>query len=326
MITWLRQGIHTDFDNSDISQVEGIKAFPKKIVRGIPVFDESSYFYPHLSHETMLSLPNLASTIGWKMAILEGVESRVAKYVTSPKRAFFLSILEINKADRILDAGAGCGTISAQMAKGFPSTKVYAFDKSIEMLLFADQIKKQEHLDNMHIMQGDITNPPFENNFFDVVIMIGLLEWLWGSVKTTPKAAQVLALKRIHDILRPGGRLLIGVENRLGYRNFLGAPDYYTGLRFTNLAPHRFGSFSTKPKNNGSYRPCTYSLRGYKRLLQEAGFKDVTFYAALPDYRFPNFICDMDSVKEVAPYRFAKVLPRSLLATLANSFYIKVKR
>jgi SAM-dependent methyltransferase len=178
----------------------------------------------------------------------------------------------------------------------------------------------------MHIVQGDITDPPFENNFFDVVIMIGLLEWLWVSAKTTPRAAQVLALKRIHDLLRPGGRLLIGVENRVGYRNFLGVPNEYTGLGFANLMLGKFEDFYTKIMHNRSYRPNTYNLKGYEQLLQEGGFKEATIYAALPDCRFPTFICDVDSIKEIVPYRFAKVLPRSILATLGNSFYIKVKR
>lgn len=316
-----------DNGNRNNSQVEGLKAVPKKIVKGMPCFDESSYLYPSTSRQAMHSLAMLASTIGWKRAILEGADPWLVKYVTSPQRTFFLSIMEINKGDKVLDAGAGWGNISAQIAKGFPSTKVYAFDKSVETLLFADQIKKQEHLDNMHIVQGDLIDPPFEKSFFDVVIMMGLLEWLGVSVKTTsPRVAQVLALKRVRDILRPGGRLVIGAENRIGYKYFLGAPDAHNGQRFTNLMPRQLANSYMKLRNNGSYRTYTYSLPGYRQLLREGGFKDATFYAAFPDYRYPTLICDVNSVKEIAPYRFAKMLPRGMLGTLANSFYIKAKK
>jgi ubiquinone/menaquinone biosynthesis C-methylase UbiE len=314
-----------NYDDCSSLQVEGIALAPKKIVKGIPCFDESTYFFEPISRQTLLSLTALAGTVGWKRA-LTALEMR-DPWITDPKRDFFLSILEIKENDRVLDAGAGWGVISARIARGFPSTKVYAFDKTVEELLFADQIKRQEHLDNMRIVQGDITNPPFETNFFDVVIMIGLLEWLGVSTQTTsPRAAQVLALKRTHDILRPGGRLLIGIENRIGYKYFLGVPDDHTHLRFTNLMPRRFADFYMKLRNKGSYRTYTYSLQCYKKLLREGGFKDATFYAAYPDYRFPTLICDLNSVKEIIPNRFAQMLPRSILATLTNSFYIRAKR
>jgi SAM-dependent methyltransferase len=316
-----------DIDNSGGSSEEGLKAVPKKIVKGIPCFDESSYLYPSTSRQAMLSMVMLASTVGWKRAILEGADPWLVKYVTSPHRAFFLSILEIKKGDNVLDAGAGWGNISAQIAKGFPSTKVYAFDKTVETLLFADQIKRQEHLENMHIVQGDITNPPFEKNFFDVVIMIGLLEWLGISVENaSPRTAQVLALKRVHDILRTGGILLMGIENRIGYKYLRGSPDDHTGLRFTNLMPRRLANSYMKLRKKGSYRTYTYTMPGYKKLLQEAGFKDATFYAASPDYRYPLCICDMDSVKKIVPNRFAKTLLGGLAGNLASSFYIKVSR
>jgi SAM-dependent methyltransferase len=316
-----------DYYNCNSLQVEGLALAPKKIVKGIPCFDESPYFFEHTSRQTLLSLATLADTVGWKQTALGIHDPYLREYVTDHKRDFFLSILEIKENDRVLDAGAGWGVTSARIARGFPSTKVYAFDKTLETLLFADQIKRQEHLDNMRIIQGDIINPPFETNFFDVVIMIGLLEWLGVSTQiTSPRAAQVLALRRIHDILRPSGRLLIGIENRIGAKYIAGAPDDHTGLKFTNLMPRRLADFYMKLRNKSPYRTYTYSQQGYKKLLREGGFKDVTFYATYPDYRFPTSICDLNSAKEINPHRLAQMLPRYVSAVFANSFYIKVKK
>jgi hypothetical protein len=84
-----------DYDERNSFQVEGIKAVPKRIVKGIPCFDDSSYFYAHASRESLLNAAILANTIGWKKAILEGVEPSLSNYVTNPKRTFFLTILEI---------------------------------------------------------------------------------------------------------------------------------------------------------------------------------------------------------------------------------------
>lgn len=321
-----------DYHNRDGLQANGIAVLPKKIVRGIPCFDELPYYNEnifHMSRQTMLNLILLAGTVGWKQAVLDGISldlDWLRHYITSPKRTFFLSILEIGEGDRVLDVGAGWGNISAQIAKGFPSTKVYAFDKTLETLLFADQIRKQERLGNMLVMQGDITNPPFEKKFFDVIIMQGLLEWLGTSNQNAPpRVVQRRALTAIREILKPKGRLLIGIENRIGFQYFLGARDEHSGLRFTNLMPRYIADLYMKLRGRGPYRTYTYTRRGYGQLLREAGFSDITFYMPIPDYVLPDQIFDLEGAKELAKdvhIRGARMLPWSVFGTFANSFYI----
>ena len=50
-----------------------------------------------------------------------------------------------------------------------------------------------------------------------------------------------------------------------------------------------------------------------------------TFYTAFPDYRLPTAVCDLDSITEIVPYRFAKLLSSGLLRALVNIFYIKAR-
>src|SRR5437899_6019573 len=144
-----------------ILDFDGLKLLPKKIVRGIPCFDDSEYFYSEIDRKRTLSLASLTSTIGWKNAALRVPNRFLRRYITDPSRTFFLSILEIGERERILDVGGGWGNVTAQIAKGFPTTKVYTLDKTLERLFFADQIRRQERISNMRIVQGDITDPPF---------------------------------------------------------------------------------------------------------------------------------------------------------------------
>jgi ubiquinone/menaquinone biosynthesis C-methylase UbiE len=311
-----------DYNNRNKSQVEGLKA-----VEEIPCFDESIYFYKSISRQAMYSLPILAKTIGWKKAIIEGADPSLANYVTSPRRTFFFPILEINEEDKVLDAGSGWGNISAKIAKGFPTTQVYALDRSNSASSFANSISKQEHIDNMYVVHADIMHSPFGKNSFDVVIMLGLLEWLgMAEQNSSPRTSQILVLRRIYDMLRPGGRLLIGAENRFAHRFFIGARDSQSGLRFITLFPRQLANFYSRYKNKTSYRTYTYSEKGYRQLLRESGFIDPIFYAAIPDYQYPTTICDLKSVKEIAHYRIAKAIPRSIVGALAGSFYIKARR
>jgi SAM-dependent methyltransferase len=309
---------------------EGVRGAPKKIVRGIPCFDDSGYFYGEMSREEILELTDKAASIGWRNTALGHRNAFVRATMTSPSRSLFLSILPVREGERILDAGAGWGILSAQIAKGFPRARVYATDKALERLFFAAQIREQERLENMHILQCDITDPPFERGFFDVVIMMGVFEWLGASVRTyPPKTAQARGLSAIHDIMRPGGRLLIGIENRIGYDYFLGHHDH-SNLAFTSLMPRRVAGLYTKLRKKEPYRVYTYSRGGYQKLLKQAGFDSVTFYAALPDYRFPKRICDTHKVKEIMQNarsrRLARILPRGTIGALAPSYYIVAEK
>src|SRR3984957_8915466 len=281
-------------------EMEGIRVAPKKIVRGIPCFGDSERVSGTMNRKDILALSRLAATMGWRKVALGIGDAFVRRYITDQNRSLFLSMLPIKEGERVLDVGAGWGNLAAQIAKGFPSSSVYATDKALEQLFFAEQIKKQEGLKNMRVIQCDITDPPFEKGFFDVVIMIGVLEWLGASVKTmSPRAAQERGLKAIYDIMRPGGRLLIGIENRIGYQNILGRQD--------------------RAKT-------AYTQRGYTRLLKDAGFEAVTFYPVLPNYWFPNRISDTHKVKEITHRRLTNALPGGVVRALTPSFYIVAGR
>jgi ubiquinone/menaquinone biosynthesis C-methylase UbiE len=306
--------------------LEGMTACPTRIVDGIPCFDDSGYFFSEMNLERTLAMSHLGATVGWRNAALNVPSLFLRRYIADPNRTLFLSVVEIKEGDRILDVGAGWGNVSAQIARGFAGTEVYALDKTVERLQFANEIKKQEHIENLHLLQGDITTVPFEKNFFDLVLMIGILEWMGSSVSAvSPRAAQELALKTVHSLLRPGGKLLIGIENRFGLTYFLGHHDH-TELAFTSLMPRRIANLYTKAKGKGPYLTYTYSRRGYEKLLKNAGFASVRFYGVLPDYRLPSVICDLDRVKEVSHRSIAKVLPPGFVGAFVNSFYIVARR
>jgi hypothetical protein len=90
--------------------------------------------------------------------------------------------------------------------------------------------------------------------------------------------------------------------------------------------PRRIASLYMKLRGRGSYRTYTYTRHGYEKLLKEAGFTDVTVYAALPDYRFPRVICDIDEVRGFAAHRYARALPSSIVGAFVDSFFIVAKR
>jgi SAM-dependent methyltransferase len=128
--------------------------------------------------------------------------------------------------------------------------------------------------------------------------MNGLLEWL-GAGKDTgcPKKIQIEVLQKMKSLLKPGGHLYIGIENRFALSLLTGRGLDHTGLRFTSILPRFLADSYAKLRKRGSYRTYTYSRLGYIKLLREAGFKNVDFYLPWPGYNDPRIIVPYENLK-----------------------------
>ncbi len=96
--------------------------------------------------------------------------------------------------------------------------------------------------------------------------------------------------------------LVIGIENRFGSGLFRGVRDH-SGIAYTSLVPRRVASFMLRhslvphhrtqlnPRNE--YRTFTYSEGGYRKLLGEAGFANVSCHWAAPGYNQPYHLTPM---------------------------------
>lgn len=85
--------------------------------------------------------------------------------------------------------------------------------------------------------------------------------------------------------LKPEGRLLIAIENRLGLKYFAGAPEDHTDLHFFGINGY---------PGNQSVR--TFSKNELGELLENSGFPFLRFYYPYPDYKFPTEIFTDESL------------------------------
>jgi len=76
------------------------------------------------------------------------------------------------KKEKILDAGCGNGFISRKLA--LRGSKVYGCDRNKEMLNGAIELEAEDSL-RIKYQLADITNLPYENNFFDKIACIAVL-------------------------------------------------------------------------------------------------------------------------------------------------------
>lgn len=117
--------------------------------------------------------------------------------------AFSKTLPSIEKSLRVLDVGCGTGAMGLIFAE--MGHEVTGIDLS-ENMMDLGRLKASERNLSMNFLSGDAENPPFPENYFDVVINRHLL---W----TLPHPKKALSAWR--EVIRPGGRVIVidGVWN-----------------------------------------------------------------------------------------------------------------
>jgi ubiquinone/menaquinone biosynthesis C-methylase UbiE len=303
---------------------------PITTVNGIPLFSSDDFFFSSvLDINDALSLVELAKKYGWRRAIHLNRKKFLSRYIMYSSRFLFSDLLDTKPGCKILDLGAGWGSLSIHFAKRYPTSTIYAFDKTLERLLFLQVVREQEALGNIRIARVDATDIPLKNASMDIVILIGVLEWVGVSnPNLPPRRAQELVLSEVKRVLKQDGKLVIGIENRYGFQYLLGRREH-SGIRFGSIMPKKLVNVYTKTRYHKEYRTYIYSYGEYKNLLEGLGFKKLRFYAAFPDYRLPVYISDKDGIKEImrsfskrTVLKMASRLPSGFLMRIAPSYFI----
>lgn len=174
----------------------------------------------------------------------------------------------------VLEIGSGCGAVTGAAAKSADRVVCIELSKKRSM------INAYRHMgfDNIEIYVGnfsDITKGI--NEKFDFVTLIGVLEY--GGLYIPSKNPFVDFVSAASEHLKPDGRLVIAIENKLGMKYWAGCAEDHTGIFFEGIENYPHG---------GGIR--TFSRKELKELLSAAGLENTEFYYPYPDYKFPTVI------------------------------------
>ena len=234
----------------------------------------------------------------WKQAVKEKFKEAnpwLYEIVCSPKRTRFVDNFIKPKNLQILDIGAGWGQFTLPLAK---QNQICSLEPTPERLDFIKAAAKQEGVDqNISYIGADHLDIKFENKF-DLILSIGVLEWI-GAYRTErdPEKLQQEFLIKIKNELKEGGKLVIGIENRLGLKYLMGANDDHTGLPNISCLTVDLAKKRYKQKTGTNLKSFTFSVEEYKELLSGSGFNHIQFYTAHPDYKLPNKIFPISESK-----------------------------
>lgn len=246
-------------------------------------------YWGELPPDRMRALLRFAAASGWRAAIRQHLSASLQRYVADPERAAFHELLPISPGARVLDVGAGWGSIAAPLARRF---HVVALEGVPERARFIALRARQDGLHRLATVCGNVHNARLACAQFDAIVANGILEWsALFDPNLPPRAAQLQFLARLRELLRPGGCLYLAIENRCGWAVLRGAMDH-SGLRYTSLLPrwlaHQVCRRHYRADNNTGYRTYTYSFRGYARLFAEAGFNVAASWTSPAGYNLPG--------------------------------------
>lgn len=196
----------------------------------------------------------------------------VSLYHLGRARGNILRPFEHLLSGSVLEIGAGCGAITRYL--GECGATVLSIEGSVRRARIA--ASRTRDLDNVTVFAERFDH--FETDQrFDVVTLIGVLEY--ASMFSPGNDAALNMLKRVRELLKPDGVLLLAIENQLGLKYFAGAPEDHLGTPMYGIEGryHKSG-------------PQTFGRKRLMGLIEEAGFSRSEFLFPAPDYKLPNSI------------------------------------
>ncbi len=281
-----------------------------KIKDGVPFFYEKEAYLAEMEEKQLNEiLRNLKkNSMDDFLKYLEKTNKKWFEYMTDNTRGNVAYVLSPKKYDKVLDLGCGYGKVSFELARIFK--QVYSLDITIDKLFLINELTKKLKTENIYPLRANAMELPFKKDSFDAITIIGVLEWVPEFNEGKPKDIQLEFLKRMRDILTPGGEVVIGIENRIGLQYFMGWPDH-NNLIGTTLMPRFLANAYSKARGRGKYRAYTYTIKGYEKLLKKAGFKHIRFYSPLRSYRYPSYIFDLKTGNTLKYFIKKVFLPKS---------------
>lgn len=129
-------------------------------------------------------------------------ETPLGRVSDAIERTHIFGLACVKPGEKALDAGCGTGIYTIELAR--MGARAAGIDNSLDMLLAAEAKAGKEGL-KIDLLAADAGALPFREGSFDIAFSVGMLCFIEDMDK---------ALSEMKRVLRPGGRVVIGVLNR----------------------------------------------------------------------------------------------------------------
>lgn len=198
-------------------------------------------------------------------------------YHLSDIRGNIADFLPINKKDKVLEVGSGCGAVTGVIAEKAGSVTCIELSKKRSLV----NAYRNRDRDNIEIKVGNFQDvEKVIPDDYDYIMLIGVFEYAASYIDAKEPYETFLSTLLGH--LKEGGRLIIAIENKYGLKYWAGCREDHLGSFYSGIEGYHADS---KVK--------TFSVDKLRKLAKKAGCRVKEFYP-FPDYKLPVTIFSED--------------------------------
>lgn len=214
--------------------------------------------------------------------MLEVAEGWAESYHTHPARANIVRALDIPADATVLEIGSGCGPITRYL--GETGAQV----DSVEPVLPRARVGRERTRDlpNVQVFCGNLEDVP-PDPAYDLVVVVGVLEYVGNGGRDLEPYLQFLRECRMR--LRPGGSLVLAIENKLGVKYLTGTSEDHSGRMNDSIEDYPRGTPAR-----------TFSATALFDLVGAVGFTPRLF-GVFPDYKHTRVVLDIEQLDRTSP-------------------------
>lgn len=277
------------------------------VVDGIPHFTSEAPYWGEIPENTLRWVLEQMKTRPWR-DVFQGSDDpdlvRTFPFVAHLNRVNWQYLLPSGHGRTALCVGEGMGTTAHALAANYAS--VVALEPVLPRVEFMRQRLGQDGVTNVQIVRATFPDVPFAPGSFDLVVFNGVVEWLpSGQPWASPKDVQQAAVRKAFDLLKPGGSVFIGIENRWCYEYFLAAKDPHVGTPWVTILPRPLADWIMRRSTGRRYDAYLFGSRGYRSLLKQAGFAVSQVFIAKDSYNSPAALVPITD--PIASYFFRRI-------------------
>lgn len=192
-------------------------------------------------------------------------------YHFSHVRENIVNWLPITKKDHVLEIGSGCGAITGMLAEQAGQVQCIELSKKRSMI----NAYRHREKTNINILLGNFEE--IEPNLvekYDWITLIGVFEYSEKYIGTSEPYKEMLLRTKRH--LKPNGKIVIAIENRLGLKYWAGCTEDHVGKYFEGIEGYA---------NTEGIK--TFSRKELENIIRKTGNWKIDFYYPYPDYKLP---------------------------------------
>lgn len=209
-------------------------------------------------------------------------------YHISDIRENLLDWYPFKKDGSLMEIGSGCGALTRLFSSRVKEVTCIELSEKRSLI----NAERNKDKDNIKIILGNFQDITLEEKF-DYITMIGV--WEYAELYVSGEEPYVSMINKIKDYLKPEGRIIVAIENKMGMKYFNGAVEDHTAKMYSGLNDYVGGKGVR-----------TFSKPEIEKILNKTGIENRVFYYPLSDYKIPDVIYSDVILPQVGNIRYYK--------------------